>query len=164
MFGLFGRKAREAAEAAANAAAQAAAAANPAVPFPVMLGELLDALEWDVRGSSHVLSAAAFSRLRTVCGEVHELVKFLQSYEVRAEEAYVLEGTVRRHVPEALDLFRRLTVEEQAAGGAGDVMLLEQCDHIERSLRELNASMRARVLNELDSQTLFVEQQFTQPF
>lgn len=157
---IFGRKDDRADQAAQNTPV----VPPPVAPFHETFTGWLDELDWLERRNSHILSAKAFAQLRVISDELREFVMFLQTYEIRPEEAYVLEGTVRRHIPDAIQLFSRLTVPEQEAGKEADVMLLEQCEHIEKSVRDLNQSMRARVLDDLDSQTMFVEQQFTQPF
>ena len=158
---IFGRKGDRVDDSAQNLPT---APPPAAIPFHETFAGWLDELDWLERYNSHILSAKAFAQLRVISDELREFVVFLQTYEIRPEEAYVLEGTVRRHIPEAIQLFSRLTVPEQEAGKEADVMLLEQCEHIEKSVRDLNKSMRARVLDDLDSQTMFVEQQFTQPF
>lgn len=152
---IFGRK---------NNAPEPVSVQVPVKSFNESFVEWLDELDWLERAHSGILSAKAFARFRVISDELRLLANSMQSYEVRAEEAYVLEGTVRRHIPEALGLFARLPFEERTAGEKADMMLLSQCENIDRTIRKLNQEMKDRVMKDLDAHTIFVEEQFTQPF
>lgn len=154
--GLFGKRDRSQ---ATIPAAPIVAAPTFREQFPVWINDL----DWSVRGSSNILSAEAFAKLRIISDELKELAQFVQSYSIRTDQEHVLKGAVCSDIPDALTLFKQLPAEEQAAGGAADLMLLDQCRNIDRKIRDLNESMKDQVLDALDSHTIFVEKQFTKP-
>jgi len=143
-----------------NPVAAAAATALAPAPFPEQLAEWIEELNWYERESSGILSASVYSRLRIISDLLVNINSFIKDYPIRPEDEYILKSTVTDYIPSALNIFNQLPSHEQVPGGEADVMLLDQCENIERSVRKLNTEMHERVKSNLASQTIFVENRF----
>jgi hypothetical protein len=130
------------------------------VPFSEQMISWLDELSWFERESSHLISTNVFSRLRRINDVLHELTTFISRYEIRAEDEYILKATITEYIPSALTLFNQLPASAQKDGGEADLLLLSQCDNIERSVRQLVKDMHERAQSELVTHTMFVDERF----
>lgn len=131
--------------------------------FHEHLEDWVEELDWLERDASAFLSTDVYSRLRVINDLFRETVEFTKTYSVQAEEEYILESTLTKYIPDSLNVFRQLPANERSEGGKADLMLLEQCEDFERSVRLLNESMVNRVKNDLSAQTTFVENRFAEP-
>lgn len=144
-----------------------APAVNPAnilapKPFHEQMLDWLDELDWFERESSGFISTKVFSRLRVINDLFYDVNEFIKKYNIRAEEEYIIKSTITQYLPDALNIFNQLPAKDRAPGSEADRQLLDQCDNIERSVRQLNTDMHNRVKAELATQTQFVEDRFNQ--
>ena len=143
-----------------NAVAAAATAAVNAVPFHEKMEQWIDGLDWYERECSGYVSPEAFSILRRMNDKFNEIAFFLRSYQVRAEEEYVLESTLRKYIPETLVIFNQLPEEERMDGGDADKQLIQQFNTMFDNIKNLNQQMHENVKKDLRQQTAFVEDRF----
>lgn len=141
-------------------------AVNPAnilapKPFHEQMIDWIDDLDWFERESSGFISTNVFSRLRVINDLLSDVNEFIKRYNIRAEEEYIIKSTITQYIPDALNIFNQLPAHDRAPGSEADRMLLDQCDNIERSIRQLNTDMHNRVKSELATQTQFVEDRFS---
>jgi len=130
------------------------------VPFSEQLLLWVEELAWFERESSGLVSTAVFSKLRRIHDVLLELSDFITRYDVQAEEEYILKATVTDYIPSALALFNQLPASAQVDGREADLLLQQQCDSIERSLRQLVKDMHEQAQNALVTQTRFVDERF----
>lgn len=136
--------------------------ASPVVPFVQKMDEWLDMLDWYERECSAYVSTRVYSRLRGINDLLRKTRPFLTTYNIRAEEEYLIKATLTSYIPDALNLFNQLPAEERYDGSVADKQLLTQCDNYEKSMLELLESMKQQVERDLDVQTAFVEERFSQ--
>jgi hypothetical protein len=130
------------------------------VPFAEQMLLWLEELSWFERESSFLVSTTVFSKLRRINDILVELSSFITRYEINAEEEYILKATITDYIPSALALFNQLPAAAQVDGKEADLLLQQQCDSIERTLRQLVKDMHDKAQTALVTQTMFVDERF----
>lgn len=117
----------------------------------------LDVLE---KKSSNILSTEVYSRLRIINDLLYIISDFIEKYDPKIEEKYTLEKTIKEYIPQTIMLFQQLPDEDQYNGSPADMMLLKQCETIEKSLRKMLEKMVNNIKDDLTIQTSFVDKRF----
>ncbi len=143
-----------------NVAATVAATVT-AVPFHEKMDKWIDGLDWYERECSGYVSPEAFSILRRMNDTFVEISFFLRSYQVRAEEEYILESTILKYIPDTLSLYNQLPEEERVDGDEADKQLITQFNTMFNNIKDLNKQMHENIKKDLRQQTAFVEDRFT---
>lgn len=127
-------------------------------PFYENMEEWIDELDWTERKFSSTVSPHVYSRLRIINDLFRNLIPFIEKYNIRAEEEYIIKSTLNNYIPEALSIFERLSKEDRTRNNE---QLLQQFFNIEKNVRQLIDSMEQRVESELSAHTAFVEERFS---
>ena len=144
---------------------QAPHSVNPSVPSPFpeksfgdTFSDNLAHLDALIRASSNVLSVKAHLYLTVISDKLHALCSFLDDYDIRAEEEYILDKLVTRYIPDTVDLFCKLDSSQKHPGGNADKEVIKQCADFEKNIDRTFVLMKQNCQRKLDVQTSFVNE------
>jgi len=130
-------------------------------PFHVQAEQQLDVLAKFVRQISNQISPAVYSRLRTIDDIVRPMLKHIVDNPLTAENEYAVKALLTDYIPTPANIFLSLNAAEKIDGGRADLLLLEQYDTLEKSVRELNAQIYGDKVSSLETHKIFIENKFS---
>lgn len=137
--------------------------ATPAVPqvsfSEKMLGWSED-LAWVEKSYSNILSTQVYSELRSIHDVLESIAELISHYSIRTEEEYLIESTLKNYIPSALAIFSQLPPDKQRSGEEADLMLMSQCRNVKQNVVSLKEQLQTQIMNNLTTQTMFVEERF----
>lgn len=130
----------------------------PAQSLTDRLRGLLDVLAQASRQASGVVSPNAYSALRRIDDILRPLIDDLEGRTVLPEHEATLEQFIGRFVPDTLTLFLDLPTAEQADGGRGDTLLIEQLTALERGAHDLTDTIQSDTYSALETNAYFLKE------
>ncbi|WIB65401.1 hypothetical protein [Curtobacterium sp. MCBD17_040] len=118
----------------------------------------LDQLAAAARQASAVISPAAFSTLRRIDDVLRPMVNDLEGCSIPAEQDVAVQQFIHEFVPDTLTLFLGLPAADQADGGRGDQMLVEQLTAVEQAAADLADRAHGDAFNGMEVNALFLRE------
>jgi hypothetical protein len=140
--------------------AQAVVATLPEPPFSERALVQLNLLDKLVKENSNEISTEVYSKLRDLDDILRPLIEYLKTHQALQEQETLIESAITDYIPTPLDTFKTLPDSDKEEGGQGDLLLLRQYATIETNIRKLADEIYGRVLKELGTQAIFIDDKF----
>lgn len=120
----------------------------------------LDSLAAYVKKISIIISPEVYSEVRSIDDSMRPLLKFLDGQDVGMENQVIITKMITEYVPDPLEIFVRLSKNEQHEGSPADKLLLEQFTLLSRNAKKIDEEIRSQVMKELQTQAMFIRDRF----